>query len=406
MHVILIAPHFPANQRQFARALKSAGAYVTGIGEAAAHQIDGELRGWLDQWEQVPNVCDEDELLKAVRRIQRRGWVDRLEATVEAHILAAARVRDQTGIPGLSYEQALLCRDKPMMKDFLRARGISTAQSGAAETFEQAKAFAEAVGFPLILKPRAGAGAMDTMKVESLEQLKSAARGFGLDRGASVAIEEFIEGHEGFYDTLTVGGVVQHEFVSHYYPGVLEAMRTRWISPYIITTNRLESPGYAELRKMGREVISQLGLGTTATHMEWFFGPKGLKFSEIGARPPGVSTWDLYCAGNGIDLYREWAMAIAHGKVIEKPSRQYAAGMIALRPDRDGHIAGYEGAELVQRQLGPFLMDSHLPPVGSHTQPVEAGFMANAWLRIRHPDYDVLRQMFDWVGQTLKVHAR
>jgi hypothetical protein len=41
-----------------------------------------------------------------------------------------------------------------------------------------------------------------------------------------------------------------------------------------------------------------LGIGTAATHMEWFFGPKGLKFSEIGCRPPGVGHWDVYCAAN------------------------------------------------------------------------------------------------------------
>jgi hypothetical protein len=31
--------------------------------------------------------------------------------------------------------------------------------------------------------------------------------------------------------------------------------------------------------------------------------------------------------------------------------------------------------------------------------------MANAWLRMKHPDYDELRRMLDDVGQTLKVYA-
>ena len=34
-----------------------------------------------------------------------------------------------------------------------------------------------------------------------------------------------IEGHEGFYDTISIGGDVVHEFVSHYYPNVLHAMQ-------------------------------------------------------------------------------------------------------------------------------------------------------------------------------------
>ncbi len=32
--------------------------------------------------------------------------------------------------------------------------------------------------------------------------------------------------------------------------------------------------------------------------------------------------------------------------------------------------------------------------------------MANAWIRMRHPDYDVLRSMLDDVGSTVHVHAR
>ena len=31
--------------------------------------------------------------------------------------------------------------------------------------------------------------------------------------------------------------------------------------------------------------------------------------------------------------------------------------------------------------------------------------MANAWIRLRHPDYDVLRDMLDDVGRTVQVHA-
>ena len=39
-------------------------------------------------------MVDEAALLEAVRRVQAREWVDRLEATVEAHILPAAQVRE------------------------------------------------------------------------------------------------------------------------------------------------------------------------------------------------------------------------------------------------------------------------------------------------------------------------
>jgi hypothetical protein len=183
-------------------------------------------------------------------------------------------------------------------------------------------------------------------------------------------------------------------------------MRTRWISPQFIATNRIDAAdGYSELKSMGEKVIRALDIGTSATHMEWFYGPKGMKFSEIGARPPGVRAWDLYAAGNDIDIYREWASAVVHGRPSQNLSRRFSAGIIALRPDRDGRITHYDGIDDIQRAFGDWVIDAHFPPPGTPTQPVEAGYMANAWVRMKHPDYDELRRMLDLVGRTVKVRA-
>lgn len=406
MNVIFIEPSFPSYQKEFVRGLTEAGAAVIGIGERPKDWLDSDVGGWLSHYEQVRSVVDIDSLERAVRFVQTRVWVDRLEATIEAHVEAAASVRERCGIPGTSVNTAWLCRDKPAMKEVLRQAGIPCAQSAGADTADQLRAFARAVGFPVIIKPRSAAGASGTRKVDNEAELEAAIPSLGFQHGNSVAVEEFIEGHEGFYDTICINGVVGHEFISHYYPNVLEAMRTRWISPVFITTNRIDSSdGYDEVKEMGRKVIPTLGIGTSATHMEWFFGPKGLKFSEIACRPPGVGAWDLYCAANEMDVYREWAMAICHGRISTRPSRRYSAGIVALRPDRDGTISEYEGLSEVHRQFGDAIIDYHLPPAGTPTQPVEAGYMANAWIRMRHPDYDELRSMLNRVGEIAQVRA-
>jgi formate-dependent phosphoribosylglycinamide formyltransferase (GAR transformylase) len=406
MNVVFVEPFFPSNQRHFPRALAEAGATVIGIGEYPADALDDQLKGWLHHYERVPSVTDVEAMTGTVRWVQDKLWVDRLEATIEAHTLAAAQVREACTIPGTSVRTAWLCRDKPSMKQALREVGVPTAASAAVGSAAEARAFAGRVGFPLILKPRSGAGALDTMRADDAASLEHALGVFGGQGAASIAIEEFVEGHEGFYDTITVGGQVAADFVSHYYPNVLEAMRTRWISPEFISTNRIDTaPEYGELREMGRRVIGALGIGTSATHMEWFFGPKGLKFSEIGCRPPGVGAWDLYSAGNDMDVYRAWANAIVHGETGPAPSRRYASGMVALRPEQDGQVTGYSGVEELQREHGEWVIDAHLPPPGTPTQPVEAGYMANAYVRMRHPDYDALRGMLDNVGRTLHVYA-
>lgn len=406
MHVAFVEPVFPANQREFVRALAEVGATVVGIGERPKEALDGDLRRWMLHYEQVPSVVDEAAMARAVRWIQQRAPVDRLEATVEAHIMPTARVREACGIPGTSVRTAFLCRDKPAMKQVLREAGVPCARSIGSASREEIEAFAREVGYPLIVKPRDGAGASGTYRVENDNDLREVVHMTGVDHGQSVAVEEFIEGHEAFYDTLTARGQVVHEFITHYYPNVLEAMRTRWISPQFVATNRVDSASaYDEVKQLGRKVIAALGIETSATHMEWFYGAKGLKFSEIGCRPPGVRAWDLYAAGNEIDIYKEWAMLVVHGRPAQQPSRRFAAGIVALRPDRDGTIAGYDGIESMQREHGGWVIDAHLPPPGTPTQPVEAGYMANAWVRMKHPDYDTLRSMLDQVGRTVKVRA-
>ena len=208
---------------------------------------------------------------------------------------------------------------------------------------------------------------------------------FGGEGAASIAVEEFIEGHEGFYDTITVDGRVAMDFVSHYYPNVLEAMRTRWISPQFVSTNRIDTaPDYGPLREMGQRVITALGIGTSATHMEWFSGPKGLKFSEIGCRPPGVGAWDLYSAGNEVDVYTEWANAIVHGGVQQPPTRRYASGhrRAAPGPGRaDLRLQRGRGAAAAVRRVG----HRRAPAAAGHADPAGRGRLHGQRVRADAP---------------------
>ena len=178
--------------------------------------------------------------------------------------MAAARVRearrhpghlgpDDLAVPGQAVDEGGAApgrrADRRVDRRPQRRRGRSTSPN--------------AIGFPLILKPRAGAGAQGTTRVDyDGRAARSALGGFeGVD---SIAVEEFVQGHEGFYDTIAIEGRVVHDWITHYYPNVLEAMRERWISPQFVTTNRIDdSPLYAEVREMGARVID----GTRHSHV-------------------------------------------------------------------------------------------------------------------------------------------
>ena len=69
MNVIFLEPGFPANQREFVRALASVGAHVIGVGERPYDWLDDELKGWLGGYQQIASVTDEGALEWAVREV-------------------------------------------------------------------------------------------------------------------------------------------------------------------------------------------------------------------------------------------------------------------------------------------------------------------------------------------------
>src|SRR3954465_5628284 len=99
MNVVFVDPAFPSTQRHFVRALAEVGASVYGVGDRPGEWLDDELRSWMGQYHQVPNVTAVGALTDAVRRIQDGVWVDRLEATIESHTMAAAQARENCSIP-------------------------------------------------------------------------------------------------------------------------------------------------------------------------------------------------------------------------------------------------------------------------------------------------------------------
>ena len=105
--------------------------------------LDDELRDAMAGYYRVGSVTSLHEMTQAVRFVQSRLWVDRLEATVEAHTMVAAQVREATGIPGTSVHTTWLCRDKPSMKEALRRAGVPTAASAAVDHAHEAWDFAE-----------------------------------------------------------------------------------------------------------------------------------------------------------------------------------------------------------------------------------------------------------------------
>lgn len=405
MHVLFLAPDTHVYNHGFLRALKGLGVKVSAIGPTPAERLSPAARHLLDGYRGCDRLQDADALLTAARELQAPAF-DRVETIDEPLVEPAAALRERLGVPGLPLRTAKLCRDKVAMKDFLRQHGVPCAMSAAIASDAEATAFAERWGYPVIVKPLAGFGTLRTFRCQDAAELTRALQQLAPSPSRRIAIEEFIEGHEGFFDSMCDGTGVRHEFVSHYYPGCLEASQHRWISPQIAVSNRIEQGGYEEVRALHRTVVQALGLRHAATHMEWFFGPKGLKFSEIGARPAGEKIWDMYGVANEFDVYTEWALAILGRPSCQRPTRRFAAGSIQIRPNKDGHYVGHRGLDAAWARCGEWIYEHSVPTPGTPTRPLDKGWLVNTWFRLRHPDYDTLRELMTFLGETVRADAR
>lgn len=290
MNVLMISPGFPVEQPYFTRGLASVGARVIGMGDQPEGALPPMTREAVSAYFKV-NFADEDGMIAEAQRIASQIRIDRVECLWEALMLPAARIRETLGLPGMSVAETVPFRDKEVMKKVLDKAGIRTPRHAAATTVTQVKEAAHWIGFPIIIKPIAGAGSMDTYKVGSAEELDRVLR--DMHHVPEVSVEEFVEGEDFTFDTICADGKILFYNVSFYRPRALVSRSNDWISPQTISLRDVEDSRIADGVRMGRAVLQALNFRTGFTHMEWYRKDNGeAVFGEIGGRPrePARST--------------------------------------------------------------------------------------------------------------------
>ena len=143
--------------------------------------------------------------------------------------MLAARLRERIGAPGMSVEQTIPFRDKGRMKEVLDAAGIRTPRSVRASTVAGCRAAVERIGYPIIIKPIAGAGSLDTYRVENDGELEAALP--RLRHIDEVSVEEFIDGEEFTYDTVCADGRIAFYNIAEYRPAAARRQAGRVDQP-------------------------------------------------------------------------------------------------------------------------------------------------------------------------------
>jgi hypothetical protein len=254
---------------------------------------------------------DSSAVERAAFRMHDEHPIERVVATGEVGVLRGARLRTALGLRGQSIASATAYRDKVLMKALCAAHGIRVARHQEVNSPADLIGFARAVGFPLVLKPRAGAGSIDTRLLRSEDDMwrvlgeVPAATVF---LGMGLLAEEFVHGQlyningyahgdgriglswpasyleRGNLDTvLTEGGAAAGEYL-------LDVDDAR-VAPMQVFTERC-------LRALPWPASG------FAFHLELFEedGTGELVLCEVACRQGGGGIVDIYQHGFGVDL--------------------------------------------------------------------------------------------------------
>ncbi len=404
MRVLFLAPSYPPEMIQYTRGLAELGHEVWGVGDTPKDALPDLVKRSLTAYLSVPRLLDETDVMARVSTWLGRRVPDRIVSNWEPLVLLAARLREHYGLPGMSVDAVNGFRDKQLMKERVAAAGLRVPRSKRVRTEAEVRAAAEEIGYPLILKPIAGAGSADTFRCRDPGRARR--RHPRHPHVQEASCEEYIEGEEFTFDTLCVGGKTVYENVAHYLPKPIEARSVEWISPVIITVRDLKQPKLQPGLTLGRNVLKALGMVDGFTHMEWFLTPKGEAiFGEIGCRPGGAHLVDQMNYTSDIDLFREWARAATEQKFEAPTERKYNVGIVFKRAQGQGRITRIEGLGNWLREAGQWVVEESLLRPGTQRRNWKNTLLSDGHVVVRHPDWDEAYRLSFAAATGIKMYA-
>ena len=328
LNFVMVSPHFPANFETFAHRLHQAGIRTLGIGDAPYDDLSQGLKDHLTEYYRVDDMHDYDQMYRGVAYFAHKyGKIDRIESHNEYWLELDAQLRSDFNVFGYKIEEMDGIKTKSQMKEIFRGAGLKVARGRVFTTDEDARALAEELAYPVIVKPNSGVGASDTYKIKSAEELEDffAQRTSGVD----YIMEEFIDGDIVTFDGLTdQDGQMVFFSSNEHSESLLETVSKDKDMFYYMP--REISP---ELVALGRTCVKAFNVRERFFHFEFFRvrATQELMPLEINARPPGGLTIDMWNYANDFDIFRAYANLVKTNHFDADITRAYYCAYISRK---------------------------------------------------------------------------
>lgn len=339
MNVVFISPHFPLYFHNFCSRLKIRGVNVLGIGDANYSEISDETKNSLSEYYRVDSLENYDEVYKAVAYyISKYGRIDFVESQNEYWLETDARIRADFNInSGTKYEDLAVMKYKSKMKEVYKSVGLNAARYCLVDTFENALAFIEQVGYPIVVKPDNGVGASSTYKLKNQSELEYF---FATKDNRVYIMEEYINGHVETYDGITDSN-----------KNILIANSTIMLNSIMDNVNENCDTAFcnrfvsgSDIEEVGKKVVQAFDTRSRFFHFEFFrldadkegLGKKGdLIGLEVNMRAPGAYMPDMINFSYETDVYTIWADMVIYDKCFIDVQQKYLVAYIGRRDGID-----------------------------------------------------------------------
>ena len=401
-NAVFVAPFLlPATVRFIAAAVSLPDVRLGLISQDPAERLPDDLRARLAGHYRVADGTDAQQIADATRVMAGHlGSVDCLLGMLEQLQVPLGEVRDALGIPGMGAEVAHNFRDKARMKTVFEAHGVPCAGHRLVHSAPDARAAAADLGYPLVAKPPAGAGARSTFRLDSDAQLESWLLADPPGGMSPVLLEQMVVGKEHSFDSVLMNGELIWHSISRYLPTPLEVLENPWVQWAVLLPRDIAGPEFDAIRVDGVRGLRALGLRTGLTHMEWFRRDDGtIAISEVAARPPGAQFTSLLSYAHDVDMYAAWARLEIFDE-FSPPERRYAVGAAYLRGQGSGTVVAIHGLDVLQRELGDLVVEAQLPQAG---QPPSGTYEGEGHVILRHPETSVVEAGLRRVVEVARV---
>lgn len=398
--IVFVSRHLVGESLRMARAIRKLdGVQLFGVCEQLPDDDGAPVFADLVR---LADAHDTDQLTAAVRGLaEKHGRMDRIVTSTETLLHPAAQASEILGLQGMSVSTVRRALDKSCLKATLERAGINTARDQVLTSSEDARDFVAQVGFPIVLKPLGGSGALATLCIRSADQLELALELMRPAPERALLAEDYLSGQELCIDTITIANEPQFYSICCYRPSILEAVEDPRIQWTCVMPRDMTDPRYRDFIEQGLKAVRALSVGNAMTHMEGFLVEGGKPcFTDATLRPAGARIGPMLAFAYDIDPYFAWARVAVDGCFDGPWERRYAVGTVFLRGTGSGLVEQVEGIDSVSQQVGKLLVESRLPRVGATKS---ATYTGDGYITIRHPETQVVEDALRWIAQTIRV---